>query len=718
MSPSYPMPNVKPDRYSSPEFKPFRHHSRRLTGCLGLLLILLAGTFSNACNATEDKSAHVKASLISEAAAVVPGETFWIALRLEIEPHWHTYYKNPGDSGLATTVEWTPPPGFKIDGPQWTIPQRIVTSSLTSFAYEKEALHFFRVEVSKDALQGPVTLQGHASWLVCKESCLPGEANLTLPLEVGPTARSSEWKTRLEQARHALPGNFPPDSLKAAHSKNLLELSWPESVLSGPSKKLFFIPDEEGVVEYQYQTPKPRSTDAENRLVLRMPKAIHTAWPERVSGLLVAPQKDGTSHAVRVDAILSEMAEPPPDSAPETSPLSLLGMILAAFAGGLLLNLMPCVFPVLSLKVLGFVRQSGGNPMRSRLHGLAFAAGVLVSFWILSGILLILRSSGEELGWGFQLQNSGFVLFLTFLFFLIALNLSGLFEIGLSFTGLSTASQNHGGFGEAFLGGVLATLVATPCTAPFMGTALGFALAQPPVISLLTFTSLGLGMALPFTLLTWIPKLVTLLPRPGAWMETFKQILAYPLFLTIVWLLWLYGNLSDLDELIRALTGLTVLAFACWIYGRWSTPAQNRRVQIASGLSALLLGLGAILYAYAEGGKEDWIDFSQETVEALREKQPVFIDFTAAWCLTCQANKKIALNRETVRNAFKEHNVALVRADWTHTDPSIARALEQFGRQSVPLYVLYPKGKDSEPILLPETLVPSIVLDALKQLPK
>jgi len=407
---------------------------------------------------------------------------------------------------------------------------------------------------------------------------------------------------------------------------------------------------------------------------------------------------------------------------------SLFFILIFAFIGGMILNLMPCVLPVLSLKIMGIVQQAGEDPKEKLKHGILFTIGVLVSFWALAGLLLILRAGGEQLGWGFQLQSPGFVIILVVLLFMFALSMFGLFEIGASLTAVGQNTQNKSAYMGSFMSGILATVVATPCTAPFMGSALGYAISQPPIISLLVFTFLGLGMAAPYLVLTNSPKLLKFVPKPGAWMETMKQVMGFLLVATVLWLLWVLSLQTGAEGLIIVLASLVITSIGGWIYGRWGNISKRKRTRVISQfLFVIILVFGTAFSLYnvetksenADGvhkqGSISWQKFSPELVSQLRkENKPVLIDFTAAWCLSCQVNEKVAFGDAEVQRVLKEKNVETLKADWTNNDEVITKALAEFGRNSVPLYVLYLPGKEAE--LLPEIITPGIVLQALEKI--
>jgi len=411
----------------------------------------------------------------------------------------------------------------------------------------------------------------------------------------------------------------------------------------------------------------------------------------------------------------------------------LLTVLGFAFIGGLILNLMPCVLPVLSLKVFSLMKHAGENPKAAWLQGAAFTAGVVLSFWALAGLLIILRTAGNHLGWGFQMQSPGFVLGLILLFFLLALNLFGVFELGSSLVGLDAKATGHlGGLASSFGNGALATVAATPCTAPFMGSALGFAAQQPAYISLLIFTFLALGMAAPYLLLTIFPGALRFVPKPGAWMEAFKQFMGFLLMATVIFLVYVFGALVGEDQVPWLLFVLLIAGLAAWIYGRWATPIHSMPVRAV----AFVLTLGFLDFAIywgvslamaepaqgpapatSESSADGWQPWTQDSVDAaLAKGQPVFVDFTAAWCLSCKVNERVALDTDAVKQAFAQKNVALFRADWTHSDPAISQTLQKFNRDGVPLYLLYSPASKDAPQVLPEVLTPGIVLDAVKNL--
>ncbi len=438
-------------------------------------------------------------------------------------------------------------------------------------------------------------------------------------------------------------------------------------------------------------------------------------WTAPTNGMLVdVPIETVAAVAAPTDGAAAMVAH---DAVSATAIPTFGAQLALAFLGGLILNLMPCVFPVLGIKILGFVNQAGSNRRKIVAHGLAFTAGVLASFWVLAALLIVLRSGGRELGWGFQLQSPAFIFSIAVLLLVFALSLSGVFEFGLSATGAGARLQQKGGAGGSFFTGLLATTVATPCAAPFLATALGAALTMPALPSFLLFTAIALGLATPYLLLSLYPNAVKLLPRPGAWMETFKQLMAFPLYATVGWLVWVLAGQLQEQALLPAILGLTVVALAVWFYGRHSAPGAaplRRRIGVSGGIALLIAGIAFGWPRAAAPSDIVWEPWSAGRVAELRkEGRPIYVDFTARWCFTCQTNKKLVFGSDEVRRVFRDKNIATLRADWTNQDPRITEELARWGRAMVPFNLVYLPGHDT-PKILPELLTPGIVLDAIK----
>lgn len=697
----------------------------------GLAALVLA---SPVARAEPVRTPNVEAELVPERTALVPGQTATVALRLKIRDRWHTYWQNPGDSGLPTTLDWKLPAGMTAGPIQWPAPKALPAGPLVNYGYEGEVFHLVDVAVPATLPPGgQVTLAARADWLVCEDTCIPEGADLALALPVAAQADlHPAWGAPIRATRDALPKPLAGWAVTATGDGPKVRLALaPPAGVPDPGVLRFF-PFAEGQVEPS--APQTLARDGAAH-VLTLPVANQLAPGfTRVAGVVTAERGLGGVRAATIDVPLagSVVAGPKPlEAVPKVdfsgagSPaLSLWAALALAFGGGLLLNLMPCVFPVLSIKAMGFVRH---HDAKSTMHheAIAYSVGVVLSFVLLALALVGLRAAGEQLGWGFQLQSPAVVTALAILFFALALNLSGLFEFGMfapqSVAGWTAKNRTL----DAFAGGVLAVVVASPCTAPFMGAALGYAITQPVGVTVAVFIALGLGMALPFAALAWFPGWRRRLPKPGPWMERVKQILAFPLYATVAWLAWVLGAQVDNDAVLRLALGLVAVAFAAWAWRAFRDGAARAFAAAAvaglAGAGVLLAPLltGAVATAEARQAKtgegERWQAFSPARVASLAASgQPVFVDFTAAWCVTCQVNKRLVLNDPDVIAAFARRNVALVRADWTRRDPEITRALAELGRNGVPVYVLHRPGK--APLVLPEVLQAGMIHDALSTL--
>jgi thiol:disulfide interchange protein DsbD len=705
---------------------------------LAVLAFLLAAMPAHA-QSEEDPSPHSEAELIAEHASIQPGEPFTAALRMTMESGWHSYWKNPGDAGQATSIDWSLPEGFETEGIQWPYPHRIPFGSLTSYGYSDEVVLPVRVTPPETLKSKTITLDGTANWLVCADICLPAksEISLSLPVRAGTPAPNEASRKLIAEAKSKMPVKKPDWQARASRSAGSYALKvTPPDGASVVMDSAHFFPGEKAVLDHA--APQPVSQDGDAHVMALQQSEYAQEPADSLSGVLVVPTEDDATQAVTISAPVDTVQAVGTAAGGGTSDASmtLLAALLFAFVGGLILNLMPCVFPILSVKVLGFAQQSDERDASIRRHGLTFGAGVVTSFWALAGLLLVFRAGGAQVGWGFQLQSPFFVALMAMLFFGIGLNLLGVFEVGgqlMSWGGRAERSAS-GGLGGSFWSGVLATVVATPCTAPLMGAALGFALTLPVMSALAVFTALGLGMAAPYVLLSMAPRFVKRLPEPGTWMETLRQVLAFPMFATTIWLVWVLGQQTGISGMTFLLAGLLLLGAAAWVAGRWDARRLSGAGRWAVRGMATLVLAGAVAMALigadyersatsgsatqtASSSESAWQQFSPEKVKQLRSNgRPVFVDFTAAWCLTCQVNKRTTLSTQTVQQAFAENEVALLKADWTNRDAEITRALKQHGRSGVPLYVLY-DGTGSEPTLLPEILTKDIVLDALGDLP-
>ena len=661
------------------------------------LLILLA--LSSWAWAQPIRSDHTEAELVSSVASIQAGKPFKVALRLKMDDHWHTYWKNPGDSGLPTSLEWRLPEGFKASDITWPTPQKVTAFDLTSFGYEGEI--FLQVEITPPAelSEQTVDLKAQADWLECEKTCIPGggEVSLTLPVsEASPEAGT--WQPD--------PAHYPQplQEAQAGWDGDKLALYFADARLGQPPYT-FFPAQEMTISAAAAQPTVPAGSGFQMTLT---PEPTAPEKPKQLAGVMV-----GSGGAFEFEVPIQAKLETPAASPPASDSRGLLAILLLAFGGGMVLNLMPCVLPVLSLKVLNFVEHAKEEETKPIMHGAVFSMGVLLSFWALAGALLLLRASGEKIGWGFQLQSPTFVASLCLLFFLISLNLFGVFEIGESLTGIGESAQNKSGLAGSFWSGVLTTLAATPCTAPFMATAIGYTIDKSVATSLAVFTAVALGVAFPYFLLTALPGLLRYVPKPGQWMETFKQALAFPLVFTSVWLAWVVGGLEGVDAMAWVLCVLVVAGIGAWLWGRYAySPGKGGKFWAVTFLVLSLWMLGGL--GQEQDGIE-WETFSQARVqEEVAAGKPVFVDFTADWCQSCKVNEKIGLSSSKVKKKMESLGVVPLKADWTRRDPEITEALASFGRNGVPLYVLYP-GKGAKPVILPELLLPGTVLEALEQ---
>lgn len=650
--------------------------------------------------------------LLADPVPLAAGRPFTVALHFRLQPHWHLYWSNPGDSGLPPSVDWILPPGFTVGPLQFPLPTKILAPPLVSYGYLGETILLAEITPPTNWNSAtPLSLKANVDWLVCQEACLPGHAELSLPLSAQPKPNPA-LTALFAAARLLLPAPSTPLTLTARPTAQHLDLT-----LSSPSArsfgKLTFFPDTSTWLDEIVPTEFQSNPDSSS---LRLPLQSHAKLPESLSGVLVAENSfDSAGHrAIRLSLPLTTLST--------QNSLSLPLTLLFAFLGGLILNIMPCVFPILSLKALHLLHLSGENRQAARREGLAFAAGVLLSLLTLAALLLVLRASGQALGWGFQLQSPPVVWLLLSLLLALSLNLLGLFEFPVLLSGLASRGPRQGWTG-AFASGLLAVAVASPCTAPLMGAALAAAFALPPLGTLLIFTSLAFGFALPVLLLSFSPALLALLPKPGAWMNTFKKILSLPMFGAVLWLLWVALRLSGTSSAPLLLAGLLLLTLALFLYGKsqrlFPSPPVLRLTAflflgLSVGLPALLLKTGSSPLA----SSPDHLAWSEEEVaRQLAAGHSVFIDFTAAWCLTCQVNQRLVLSRAEIQSALHQKKIAFLIADWTRRDPAITAALHRYGREGVPTYVLLSPLPGATPILLPELLTPALVLQALSQLP-
>ena len=678
---------------------------------------LLALAAPPAHGAATVSTPHATVTLLSEQPQATPGQTLWLGLRFELIPHWHVYWRNPGASGAAPVIRWTLPEGWTAGDLHWPVPQRIRVGPLTNYGYEEAVTLLVPVRIPAGPLPaGPLTLTAEAEWLVCRVECIPesGRLTLELPHPGSPTVEDPATQRLFAAARAQWPeADRITGRYRLAGDARTITLETPGLAVDNRAE-VWFAAYEWGPVDPS--GAQSRQTTAKG-LALRVPAGdLPPAGDVPLDGLLVVETPNGSAPARRGYAVRLE-AQPAATGASET--LGLLAALGFAFLGGLILNVMPCVLPVLGIKVLGFVREAGANQRRRVGHGLSYGAGILLSFLALAAVLLLLRAGGASLGWGFQLQSPVLVALLAYLMLLVGLNLSGVFTVGAGLMGAGQALTAGSGLFNTFATGVLAAVVASPCTAPFMGTALGFALTRPASEALAVFLALGVGFALPVVLLSLWPAQVRWLPKPGPWMKRFQQALAFPLYATAAWLLWVLSQQTDARAYGAALAGLVVVALAAWLYGQWQPRGWRLGLLGAAVTVVLLLFLrpvaGPDVAAPARADSERLAWSETRVRELTAAGRPVFVNFTAAWCITCQVNERVALATENTRRLFADRAVAYLVADWTRRDPAITRQLERHGRSGVPLYLWYAPGSET-PVVLPPLLTEGIVAEALQSL--
>lgn len=693
-----------------------------------VLFVAFGAAFTARAASDSADAPHLHVQLVFRKAQLYPGGGDHGGLYFKLEPGWHVYWVNAGDSGEPPHIKWTLPAGITAGPLQFPAPQRLPLGPLMDFGYENEVVFPFKLEIAQSVKPGTAVLDAKVDWLVCREVCIPGKAELQITQKILAAA----------------PATGEPDNGPGVAIWKRLAVLLPDAL--PPSDTAVFQPTPTGF--RLAVTTGQRETQAEffpeDQDILSNP-APQTATPT-ATGLVLDLKKDSglTTNPAQLKGVIElsggrnyEIAATPgtvaaPPAAPTFSIAALASTASFAFLGGLLLNLMPCVFPVLFLKGLALVNSGTEERHKLRAHGLVYTAGILVSFWALVALLLGLRAAGATLGWGFQFQSPIFLSLMAALLFFLGLSLAGQFEIGLTLTSAGGSLAAKQGYAGSFFTGILAVIVATPCTAPFMGTAIGYALAQPAAVTFAIFTALALGLAAPYVALTLQPAWTRLLPKPGAWMDVLKQAVSVPIFATVIWLAWVVAQAYGATLLTALLCIFLLLAIAGWFLGRWPT---KRWATVVAALLVLTVVAACIAAPreLAEGSENSslealsskspaprsgaWQPWSADAVQhAVASGQPVFVDFTAGWCLSCQVNERVALNRPEVMRAFGEKDVVLFKADWTREDPAITQELTTLGRSGVPVYALYAPGQTT-PTLLPQVLTPSIVLDAIAQLP-
>ncbi|UYN94467.1 MAG: thioredoxin family protein [Enhydrobacter sp.] len=673
---------------------------------------------------------NVRAELVSETATVKPGEPFWVGLRQTLRPKWHTYWKNAGDSGLPTEIRWTLPAGVTADPIVWPAPEVIDVGGIINYGYHGDILLLVRLTPPADLATPSLKLVAEAEWLVCEDVCIPEQGTFALDLPVAGTAIPADAPTRalFDAARRNVPTESPwPARFGLAKSGDATLIVEAKGLKPETIRGVYFFPAEWGAVAHMARQNARIDGDGIH-IPLRKGEG-KAGTPHALAGTLVLTEKtaDG-EHRQAFD--LQARFDPSfvPAALPAAAPsLSLLEALAFALLGGLILNLMPCVFPVLAMKAASFAKLAGRKRAELTRDGVAYTAGVLVAFGAMAAVVLAVRASLGDVSWGFQFQSPIFSLLIAYLFFAVGLNLSGVFEVRGAFAGVGHGLASRGGTTGAFFTGVLAVVVATPCTVPFMAAAVGFALSQPAPQTVAVMMAMGLGLALPYLALTLTPALHRLMPRPGPWMDRLRQFLAFPMYASAVWMIWVLTQQTGADGVLYALGGMVLIAFAAWLLRLDGAATVGSWLRRGVAASAVLLAFAAVLKvddgpataASSSGGAassmtfDGWERYSRARLDAaLTARQSVFIDFTAAWCITCLVNERVALETAGARRAFEQTGTVKLKGDWTNRDPEITAMLKEHGRAGVPLYLYWSAGAD-RPTILPQVLTEAIVVSTL-----
>ena len=716
----------------------------------------------------DGEDSHTRVALLADVRSVQPGTRFTAGILLSMDPGWHTYWQNPGESGLATTVRWTLPSGFSAGGIEWPLPEKKIESGdILTYGYTGEVMLLVSVMPPESLRAGTtVTLGVDVEWLECETTCIPGSASAQMKLPVSSAPPVPDNRQLFEAARRLLPVPLSEESeftMVETADAGLVDLrlrpTGSARFMVGGSDAPDFFPEASDGLSIGRAEVNAQQTDVR----LRIPVRAMSVSPgkKELSGIIVYRMENAGRKAVRIEIPLpssffqtKEGTSQVPGrlldrtfsiSESSSGQDSLIVYLLFAVIGGMLLNIMPCVLPVIALKIFGIIRMAGDQPAQVKKLGWFFSLGILASFLVLAGLVVLLKVAGQQVGWGFQFQEPLFVVAMSAVVFAFGLSLFGVFEIrlpGAAVTGVSALAsrRQEGGKGYAvsFWEGVFATVLATPCTAPFLGSALGFAFSQPAWIILVIFAAVASGMALPYLILTARPAWMKFLPKPGSWMESAKQFMGFLMMATLLWLLYILGKQLGMEAVVWTGAFLLTVGIACWLIGRFATLTAPRKIVLLSWMLAVAsVGIGYVLFvnpilaardivsapvgAATEGGEPNvdgiaWEPFSLSLLEsALDQKKSVFIDFTADWCLTCKVNEKAVLADDEVIARIRSSGILAIRADWTSRNQDITRLLAKFGRSGVPLYVFFPAGRPSDPIILPEVITKGVVLDAIQK---
>ena len=663
-----------------------------------IFCVSLIPTISLADNIVEVSDSTIE--LLTESNSIEPGDELLVGFKFSLSPGWHTYWVNPGDAGEGASIKWNLPRDVKASKILWPGPERIPVEPLMTFGYEDEVVLLTKIYTTKNT-DIPLTLNALVSWYTCKEICIPQEAEVSIPIKLGfksPSSSNRLLKQTLENVPTPFKGTYRVQSLDGSY---IIQGQYEDNK---QYDSIYFFPRFYGLTDYVESQLYEKNKDSFSLQV--QPSGLKIEH-ESFEGVL-ATEKDGRLSYFEINHSLS--------SDNSSQEFSVLTLIIFAFFGGLILNVMPCVFPILSIKILRFVEQSENSSYKTFKQGCLFSVGVIVSFLLIAALLISLKSGGESIGWGYQLQSPIVVSLLFYLFIVMGYIFMSNIIIGSSLARLSLISSSKGDSLESFLTGVLAVIVASPCTAPFMGSAIGFALLQPSFYSILIFLGLGIGFSLPNLVLSAKPSLLSFLPKPGQWMETFKQFMAFPMWASALWLLWVLSGQVDSQEIIQVLLGALIITIGLWLLEK--NKSESNWVKWMIRLSFVLLLIFALWFVpttYSDSDEtQDQLAYTPQLLEDLREENNlVFLNFTADWCITCKVNEAVALKTSEVSKVLAEKNITYLEADWTRKDPIISETLEQYGRTGLPLYLLFPS--EGDPLILPEILTEDILLSYLNE---
>ena len=682
----------------------FKKPYKSLSVKLSLFLILLLTTSSSLWSDSFFQASDSSVEVTSESEAMMKGDELLLGLNFKLTPGWHTYWKNPGDAGEGASVTWQLPKGFQASEILWPGPEAIPVEPLMTFGYEDEITLLTKIK-ALDAAVFPAIVKAKVSWYTCKDICVPQEANLELTIQNGEKINTF-FANELSNVFLNL-----PKELSSKHRVEALDDNYfLQMELDGntPVSSAYFFPEEYGLSSYSKEQILEIN---KNSLSLQISQSEVDLKLQNFAGVLLLNNQDSrTFFNVNLNLNNNQKQE-------SLSISELVLTIIFAFIGGLILNAMPCVFPILSIKILNFVEQSEGSKEKMIQHGLSFSAGVLLTFLSIAGLLLLLKSGGESIGWGYQLQSPLMVTILIYLFVAIGITFMSNLVLGGQLAQLGNINQGYGDITSSFLTGVLAVIVASPCTAPFMGSAVGIALLQPGFITIAIFVSLGLGFAAPYLLLSFYPSLLKVLPKPGAWMETLKQFMAFPMWGSALWLTWVLSGQVQTDSVLMVLLGALFIALGLWILEKNQSSDGFAKWM---SLSSVTILLGAALWLaptdyenIEQDTSSDLNSYSPELLDSLlAENKPVFLNFTADWCITCKVNEAIVLNQVSIKNALESKGIVYLKADWTRKDETIANKLAEYGRTGVPLYLLY--SSEGIPVILPELLTEDMLLSYIE----